>query len=126
MAASLVEAFELRHNTRMQISEFKKQFNQNSPYTHLNNSGQAPIPEVNRQKVIEWLSRFYSEGAFCSAAGWAETDKVRANLARFIRAETEEIAFFQTTASAAVYSGARRLAVDQLWHFPKSTADHCF
>lgn len=84
----------------MQINEFKKQFNQNSPYIHLNNSGQSPIPEVNRQKAIHWLNRFYSEGAFCSQEGWAETDKVRANLARFIGAETEEVAFFQTTASA--------------------------
>lgn len=60
----------------------------------------GPIPEVNRQKAIEWLNKFYSEGAFCSNAGWAETDRVRADLARFIGAQTEEIAYFQTTASA--------------------------
>ncbi|MBY0452326.1 MAG: aminotransferase class V-fold PLP-dependent enzyme [Bdellovibrionaceae bacterium] len=84
----------------MHINEFKKQFNQNSPYIHLNTSGMGPIPEANRQKAIEWLNRFYTEGAFCSNTGWAETDRVRAELAQFVGAQTEEIAFFQTTASA--------------------------
>ena len=84
----------------MQINEFKKQFNQNSPYIHLNNSGQAPIPDVNRLKALEWLNRFYSEGALCSGAGWNEVESVRGQLAQFIGAQTEEIAFFQTTAAA--------------------------
>jgi cysteine desulfurase / selenocysteine lyase len=100
LAVELVEVSELRHNNGMQINEFKKQFNQNSPYIHLNTSGMGPIPEVNRQKAIEWLNRFYSEGAFCANAGWAETDLVREKLAQFVGAKTEEIAFFQTTASA--------------------------
>ncbi len=84
----------------MQLSEFKKQFNQNSKFIHLNNSGQAPIPEVNRAKAIEWLDRFYFEGALCSGPGWVEVERVRQLLANFIGAQADEIAFFQTTASA--------------------------
>ena len=84
----------------MTLAEFKKQFNQNSSTIHFNNSGQCPIPEVNRKKAHEWLDRFYNDGAFCSIAGWEQVEITRKKLADFIGAEKEEIAFCQTTASA--------------------------
>lgn len=82
------------------IQDFKKHFYSGSEYIHLNNAGQALIPDVNRDLAIEWLKRFYSEGAHCSMEGWHLTDVTRQKLAHFLGAETEELGFFQTTASA--------------------------
>ena len=84
----------------MTLTQFKEQFNKNSDYIHFNNSGQAPISENYRQKAVEWLNRFYSEAAFCSQSGWAQTDVTRKMIADFVNAEPEEVSFFQTTASA--------------------------
>jgi selenocysteine lyase/cysteine desulfurase len=84
----------------MLISEFKKQFNQNSPYIHFNNSGMGPVPEVYRNKTREWFDRFYSEAAFCALEGWEQVEVTRKTLAEFIGADTEEVSFLQTTASA--------------------------
>lgn len=84
----------------MHISEFKKQFNQGSPYTHLNSSGMGPIPEINRTTARHWLDRFYEEGAFCSGEMWVGTERAREITASFMGAQTHQLAFFQTTASA--------------------------
>ncbi|AGH96668.1 aminotransferase class V-fold PLP-dependent enzyme [Pseudobdellovibrio exovorus] len=84
----------------MSIEQFKKHFDFTSGFIHFNNSGQAPIPDVNRDKVKYWLDRFYSEGAHCSMDGWGQTEVVRQKLANFIGAEVAEVAFFGTAASA--------------------------
>ena len=84
----------------MKLQDFKKQFNQNSEFIHFNNSGQAPISEVYKDKAIYWLKRFYSEAAFCSMEGWDQVDATRTKLAAFIGCQPEELSFFQTTASA--------------------------
>lgn len=84
----------------MTINEFKKHFDSTSGFIHFNNSGQAPIPDVNRDSVRRWLDRFYSEGAHCSMDGWAQTEVVRQKLATFIGADVSEVAFFGTAASA--------------------------
>ncbi len=84
----------------MKISEFKSHFYHGSERCNLNNAGQALIPDVNQKKAIEWLDRFYKEGASCSMAGWDETDSVRRKLAQFLGADSDQLAYFQTTASA--------------------------
>ena len=84
----------------MSLTFFKDQFNQNSKYIHFNNSGQAPIPMVYKNKAAEWLDRFYSEAAYASAEGWEKVDETRHILAQFLGAEASEVSFFQTTASA--------------------------
>lgn len=84
----------------MSLLNFKKQFNQNSEFIHFNNSGQAPIPEVYRDKAVNWLDRFYREGASCSMEGWGQVEVTRKKLAAYIGCQTEELSFFQTTASA--------------------------
>lgn len=84
----------------MSISEFKKQFFQSPGSAHLNNSGQALISIPNRDLAIHWINRLHQEGAFCALEGWSEVEKTREMLSRFLGAETEELAFFTTTASA--------------------------
>lgn len=84
----------------MNLHSFKEQFNQKSPYIHFNNSGQAPIPLVYKNKMHEWLDKFYSEAAWAAVDGWNQVENSRATLAQFIGAETSEVSFFQTTASA--------------------------
>lgn len=84
----------------MNIEQFKKHFYSGSEFIHLNNAGQALIPDVNRDLAIQWLNRFYNEGASCAMEGWGKTDEVRQKLADFAGAHVEELAFFQTTASA--------------------------
>ncbi|MGZ3691526.1 MAG: aminotransferase class V-fold PLP-dependent enzyme [Pseudobdellovibrio sp.] len=84
----------------MSLNFFKDQFNQNSKYIHFNNSGQAPIPLAYKNKVIEWIERFYSEAAFASVEGWEKVDETRHLLAQFLGADASEVSFFQTTASA--------------------------
>ena len=84
----------------MTIDEFKSHFYQGQDFIHLNASGQALIPDVNRDLHKHWLDRFYREGASCAMEGWAQTDVVREKLAKLIGAHTEEVSFFVTTASA--------------------------
>lgn len=84
----------------MNIEDFKKHFYAGSEYVHLNNAGQALIPDVNRDCAQHWLDRFYTEGANCAAEAWNELEVVRQKLAHFAGADLEEVAFFQTTASA--------------------------
>lgn len=67
---------------------------------HLNNAGQSLIPDENRNLAVQWLDRFYKEGAFCAQSGWDQTEFTRKKLAEFIGADQDEVSFFQTTASA--------------------------
>lgn len=84
----------------MNITQFKSHFFHSNQRCNLNNAGQALIPDVNKQTALLWLERFYQEGAWCAPEGWAQTEIVRGKLAQFLGAYKEEIAFFQTTASA--------------------------
>tara|TARA_B110001454_G_scaffold219197_1_gene251422 strand:+ start:12998 stop:14110 length:1113 start_codon:yes stop_codon:yes gene_type:complete len=84
----------------MEISEFKSHFFYSKEHCNLNNAGQALIPDVNQKIATQWLERFYKEGAACSMAGWAQTEVVREKLAKFLGADVNELAYFQTTASA--------------------------
>lgn len=60
----------------------------------------APVPKCYVDKTREWFERFYSEASFCAPEGWEMVETTRRNLANFLGANTEEVAFFQTTASA--------------------------
>lgn len=82
------------------IEQFKSHFYSGGELIHLNNSGQALIPDVNRELAVFWLDKLYKEGAFSAIDGWAQTDITRKKLAQFIGADTNEVSFFQTTASA--------------------------
>jgi selenocysteine lyase/cysteine desulfurase len=84
----------------MDIRGFKEHFSHKKGHIHFNNSGQAPIPDVNRNLHQKWLDRFFDEGAHCSLEGWNQTEVTRQKLAHFLGADVEEVSFFQTTASA--------------------------
>ncbi len=84
----------------MLLSEFKNQFNKNSSHIHFNNSGMAPVPAVYVDKAREWFDRFHTEAAFCAPEGWATVEVTRRDLAAFTGCKIQELAFFQTTASA--------------------------
>lgn len=84
----------------MTIDQFKSHFYSGNDLIHLNNSGQALIPDVNRDLAIHWLEKFYKEGAFCAIEAWTQTEATRKKLAQFIGAGPDEVSFFQTTASA--------------------------
>ena len=84
----------------MNLNQLKTHFSSNSDYVHLNNSGQAPIPDVFRDQARLWLDRFYVEAAHCAMEGWELTEVTRQALAQFLGAQADETAFFQTTASA--------------------------
>lgn len=84
----------------MKISEFKSHFFYSKDRCNLNNAGQALIPDVNQKVARQWLDRFYQEGAACAMEGWGQTEIVRTELAKFLGAHPNELAYFQTTASA--------------------------
>lgn len=84
----------------MKISEFKSHFFYSKERSNFNNAGQSLIPDVNQKVAMQWLERFYKEGASCAMEGWAQTEIVREKLAKFLGAEVGELAYFQTTASA--------------------------
>lgn len=92
----------------MKIEEFKSHFvsgcdsdcASGTRGIHLNNSGQAPVPDVFRDLAKHWIDRSYEEGALCSMEGWTQIDQTRKKLAKFLGATPEETALFVTTASA--------------------------
>ena len=85
---------------KISIADFKSHFYSGNDFIHLNNSGQALIPDLNRDLAYHWLQKLYKEGAFCSNPGWDQTEITRQKLAHFIGADPTEVSFFQTTASA--------------------------
>lgn len=90
----------------MSLLEFKKHFYSSDKYVHLNNSGQALIPDVNRRVAEYWLKKFAEEGAHCAIELWTSVETSREKLARFFGASTEEVAFMQTTASGLSQAAA--------------------
>ena len=81
----------------MNIAQFKSHYYSGAEIVHLNNSGQALIPDVYRDLAHKWIDRLYLEGALCAMEGWAQTDVTRKKLAQFIGADESEVSFFTTT-----------------------------
>lgn len=84
----------------MDIRQFKSHFYSGNEFIHLNNSGQAPIPDVYRDLANKWFNRIYTEGAHCAMIGWEQTEITRKKLAKFLGADESEISYFTTTSSA--------------------------
>lgn len=84
----------------MNIRQFKSHFYSGSEFIHLNNSGQALIPDLYRDLAYLWMQRLYTEGAHVAMEGWAQTEVTRKKLAHFIGADVSEVSFFTTTSSA--------------------------
>lgn len=82
------------------LDSFQQHFDSGSGLIHFNNAGQAPIPDVNRDVATAWIERFRREAAHCSMEAWGKTEDVRRQIARFIGAGENEVAFATTVASA--------------------------
>lgn len=77
---------------------FKSRFVQNSQLIHLNNAGLAPISQDARDKIISWADRFYREGFWTDADYMVDVKDSRHALAQLIGCQSDEIAWFQSTA----------------------------
>lgn len=82
------------------IEEFKKSFYQDSERIHLNNGGLAPISKPAYEKIKYWGERFYQEGFYTDLDYVADVLHSRTSLASLIGCHHNEVAFFQSTASA--------------------------
>lgn len=82
------------------MKEFKENFYQFKNHIHMNNAGLAPISIQAKNKIDYWSERFYQEGFFTDADYMTDVLSARKNLALLIGCEFNEIAFFQSTASA--------------------------
>lgn len=80
------------------IQNFKNAFSHTK--IHLNNAGLAPISRAARDKIIYWGNRFYEEGFYTDLDYMNDVLFSRTKLAELIGTTKEEIAFFQSTASA--------------------------
>lgn len=96
------------------LNHYKAQFYRDNSRVHLNNAGLAPISKPARDKIHYWADRFYQEGFFTDQDYMNDVLASRTSLAKLIGCQQEEIAFFQSTASA----------ISQLcFHFPLSAGD---
>lgn len=96
------------------LSHFKEQFFHDTKRLHLNNAGLAPISKAARDRILYWGNRFYEEGFYTDADYVADVLHSRQSLAKLIGCDWNEIAFFQSTASA----------ISQLaFHFPLAPGD---
>ena len=94
------------------MQQFKNAFSHEK--IHLNNAGLAPISKPARDKIIYWANRFYEEGFYTDLDYMNDVLFSRTKLAELIGTTKEEIAFFQSTASA----------VSQVcFHFPLKSGD---
>lgn len=97
----------------MTIDELKKQFHQ-SEKLHFNNGGLAPVSKAASEKIKYWAERFYQEGFYTDHDYVNDVAATRKKLATLIGCDSQEIAFFQSTASA----------VSQLaFHYPLTAGD---
>lgn len=96
------------------LSSFKEQFFHDPQRLHLNNAGLAPISKAARDRILYWGNRFYEEGFYTDADYVDDVLHTRGSLAKLIGCDWNEIAFFQSTASA----------ISQLaFHFPLKQDD---
>lgn len=82
------------------MQNFKSNFFQNPTFRNLNNAGQGSVSLPFKNAVTHWLTRFYEEGSHSMAQCWEEVESARSKTAKFLGAQSDELAFFQTTASA--------------------------
>ena len=96
------------------LLEYKKSFSHNLARIHLNNAGLAPISREARDKILYWGNRFYEEGFYTDSDYMADVLHARVSLSKLVGCDHNEIAFFQSTASA----------ISQLcFHFPLNEND---
>lgn len=94
------------------MQKFKSAFSHEK--IHLNNAGLAPISKPARDKIIYWANRFYEEGFYTDRDYMNDVLFSRTKLAELLGTVKEEVAFFQSTASA----------VSQIsFHFPLVKGD---
>jgi selenocysteine lyase/cysteine desulfurase len=82
------------------LAAFQKQFARKPGLIHLNNAGLAPITQAARDKVMYWAERFYQEGFWTDADYMADVLSARQSLATLIGCQSDEIAWYQSTAGA--------------------------
>lgn len=96
------------------LSQYKKEFYRDGKRLHLNNAGLAPISKPARDKILYWGNRFYEEGFYTDHDYMQDVQHSRTSLSKLIGCDMNEIAFFQSTASA----------ISQLcFHFPLAAGD---
>jgi selenocysteine lyase/cysteine desulfurase len=96
------------------LENYKKSFSHNPARIHLNNAGLAPNSAQARDKILYWGNRFYEEGFYTDHDYMADVLHARTSLSKLIGCDHQEIAFFQSTASA----------ISQLcFHFPLNEND---
>lgn len=96
------------------LEHYKAQFFKGAKRIHLNNAGLAPISKPARDKIHYWGERFYEEGFYTDHDYMNDVLHTRNSLSKLIGCDTNEIAFFQSTASA----------ISQLcFHFPLKAGD---
>lgn len=81
------------------LSQFKSNF-YSGPKLHFNNAGLGPISDAAKNKIIYWAERFYKEGFYTDHDYMADVAHSRESLSRLLGCESQEVAFFQSTASA--------------------------
>lgn len=82
------------------LLNFQNQFARKPGLIHLNNAGLAPISLAARNKVQYWAERFYQEGFWTDADYMADVQSARESLALLIGCQSNEIAWYQSTAGA--------------------------
>lgn len=84
----------------MSLENFKNSFFKDEKKIHLNNGGLSPISLQARDRIRYWADRFYEEGFYTDNDYMLDVYNTRRNLAKLLGCEKNEIAFFQSTASA--------------------------
>ncbi|MCB0370069.1 MAG: aminotransferase class V-fold PLP-dependent enzyme [Bdellovibrionales bacterium] len=82
------------------LNHFKKKFSKENQFLHLNNAGLSPISLAAKKKICYWAEKFYQEGFFSDNEYMKEVQHSRESLAKLIGCDSQEIAFFQSTAGA--------------------------
>ncbi|HVK61398.1 MAG TPA: aminotransferase class V-fold PLP-dependent enzyme [Bdellovibrionales bacterium] len=85
-------------NTQDPIETFRASFKKNELH-HFNNAGVAPTSRQAREAVEHWVKRFSEEGTHCIADAVAMSERTRDVLGRVLGAESNQIAFFQSSAA---------------------------
>lgn len=82
------------------IETFKSAYDHARDVHHFNNAGFAPWSLPTRDAVAHWSSKIASGGAYVVGDAFAESEKTRSKLARFIGTSADQIAFSTTCATA--------------------------
>lgn len=79
---------------------FKRSSNSGGELIHLNNAGVSPWPNATLAAVQEWSTKLASSGTHAVPDAYAKSELTRSLLAKVLGATENQIAFFQTCASA--------------------------